>query len=162
MSIYAVYPDADATEPCCNAIAESEADAVMIAARTGHFPMTATAYAVQRDESCPTNKTLPLEDDRMSITALLRRILSYCNPFDYAFFGRLIHRVDAWSWRRADRKIFEAVVSYEIDRFWLRHRRRIIAMHLRILLDMIEPVLAPAEGHESQYQGETEEPEEEA
>lgn len=106
-------------------------------------------------------QTLPMEDDRMSITALLRRFLSYCNPFDYAFFGRIIHRVDAWAHRRLNRKIFDAVMRYEIDRFWWRQRRRMIAMHLRILFDMIEPVLAPADGPESQYQGEAEEPEEE-
>ena len=163
MNIYAVYPDADAPEPCCNVIMEADdaEPAVASVRENGRFNLTSTAYAVPTDTSFLTRQILYLEDDRMSITALLRRILSCCDPFDYAFFGRIIHRVDAWSWRRSERKIFEAVVRHEIDRFWLRHRRRIIAMHLRILFDMIEPVLAPADGPESQYQGEAEEPEEE-
>ena len=51
MNIYAVYPDQSAQECCCNTIAESEAEALILTSETGMFPLSDTAYAVPVGDS---------------------------------------------------------------------------------------------------------------
>lgn len=156
--IYAVYPDADATERCCNAIADSADLAVTMVSETGLFPMTDAAHAVPVDESCLTRIiVLPVEES-MFPKNVLRRILSYFNIGYYASVGRAIRFVDAYSWRRTKMKISLATIRYEVDRFILRERRRTLLL-LRAMARSAYAAQPIFSEPVSQYTGETEEPE---